>query len=115
MRAPRPRKVTSRRGRVFFDDVHAGNLEERSDGSVVFSYLPAYLERPGAEAVSLSLPLSPIPVVTVGLHPFFDGLVPEGWLLDIAVRNWKLDPRDRLGLLFNLCSECLGAVRVLPW
>jgi len=36
-------------------------------------------------------------------------------LLDIAVRNWKLDPRDRLGLLFNLCSECLGAVRVLPW
>jgi serine/threonine-protein kinase HipA len=65
--------------------------------------------------VSLTLPLAPEPVETIGLHPFFDGLVPEGWLLDIAARNWKLDPRDRVGLLLNLCSECIGAVRVLPW
>jgi serine/threonine-protein kinase HipA len=107
--------VTERRGRVLFGDIPAGEIEEQPDGAVVFRYLPEYLARPDAEPVSLTLPLSPEPVETVGLHPFFDGLVPEGWLLDIATRNWKLDSRDRVGLLLNLCSECIGAVRVLPW
>ncbi len=109
------RVVTDRHGRVLFGDIPAGEIEERPDGAVVFRYLPEYLARPDAEPVSLTLPLSPEPVETIGLHPFFDGLVPEGWLLDIATRTWKLDPRDRVGLLLNLCSECIGAVRVLPW
>ena len=109
------RSVTERRGRVLFGDIPAGEIEERPDGTVVFRYLPEYLARPDAEPVSLTLPLSPQPVETIGLPPYFDGLVPEGWLLDIATRNWKLDQRDRVGLLLNLCSECIGAVRVLPW
>jgi len=25
------------------------------------------------------------------LFPFFEGLIPEGWLLDIATKNWKLN------------------------
>lgn len=117
--APRSRaqapSIIERRGRVLFDDIPAGELEEKPDGRVLFRYLPEYLSRPDAVPVSLTLPLTPEPVETIGLHPFFDGLVPEGWLLDIATRNWKLDPRDRVGLLLNLCSECIGAVRVLPW
>jgi serine/threonine-protein kinase HipA len=107
--------IPERRGRILFGDILAGEIEERPDGIVVFHYLPEYLARNDAEPVSLTLPLSPEVVETIGLHPFFDGLVPEGWLLDIATRNWKLDPRDRVGLLLNLCSECIGAVRVLPW
>ena len=39
-------------------------------------------------------------------------MIPEGWLLDIAGRNWKLDPRDRMGLLLVCCKECIGAVSV---
>lgn len=35
------------------------------------------------------------------LFPFFDGLIPEGWLLDIAERNWKLNPCDRMELLLR--------------
>jgi serine/threonine-protein kinase HipA len=100
---------------VLFGDIPAGEIEEQPDGVVVFRYLPEYLARTDAEPISLMLPLSSEVVKTIGLHPFFDGLVPEGWLLDIATRNWKLDPRDRVGLLLNLCSECIGAVRVLPW
>lgn len=114
-RKPQSPATAERRGRVWFGDVAAGEIEERPDGVVVFRYLPAYLARSDAEPVSLMLPLSADEVETLGLHPFFDGLVPEGWLLDIATRNWKLDPRDRVGLLLNLCSECIGAVRVLPW
>jgi len=33
------------------------------------------------------------------LFPFFEGLIPEGWLLDIATKNWKINPNDRMGLL----------------
>lgn len=104
----------SRRAWIYRDEVVAGTLEELDDGRCVFAYLPQYLASADALPVSLTLPLAPDPVVTRGLHPFFDGLVPEGWLLDLAVRNWKLDPRDRTALLLATCSDCIGAVRVLP-
>ncbi|MCX6307394.1 MAG: HipA N-terminal domain-containing protein, partial [Bacteroidia bacterium] len=48
------------------------------------------------------------------LFPFFDGLIPEGWLLDIAESNWKLNARDRMGLLLACCKDCIGAVSVFP-
>jgi serine/threonine-protein kinase HipA len=112
---PQAPTIAERRGRVLFGDILAGEIEERPDGVVVFRYRPDFLARKDAQPISLTLPLSPEVVETIGLHPFFDGLVPEGWLLDIATRNWKLDLRDRVGLLLNLCSECIGAVRVLPW
>ena len=38
--------------------------------------------------------------------------IPEGWLLDIAEETWKLDPRDRFGLLLACCRDCIGAVSV---
>ena len=48
------------------------------------------------------------------LFPFFDGLIPEGWLLDIAEKNWKIDVRDRMSLLLACCKDCIGAVGVEP-
>ena len=48
------------------------------------------------------------------LFPFFDGLIPEGWLLNIAEKNWKLKPRDRMGLLMACCLDCIGAVSINP-
>jgi serine/threonine-protein kinase HipA len=41
-------------------------------------------------------------------------MIPEGWLLDIAEHTWKLDPRDRMGLLLACCRDCIGAVSVIP-
>ena len=46
------------------------------------------------------------------LFPFFDGLIPEGWLLDVASRNWKLDRNDRFSLLLLCCNGCIGDVSV---
>jgi serine/threonine-protein kinase HipA len=103
----------SRKGLIYRDENLAGILEELEDGRCVFAYLPEYLALPDAISISLALPLSSEPTVTRGLHPFFDGLVPEGWLLDLATRNWKIDPRDRMSLLLATCSDCIGAVRVL--
>jgi serine/threonine-protein kinase HipA len=62
----------------------------------------------------LTLPLKEQPYTSKILFPFFDGFIPEGWLLDIAQNNWKLNPRDRMGLLMACCKDCIGAVSVHP-
>ncbi len=77
-----------------------------------FVYDSAYLKDPAARPVSLTLPLRDLPFTSTLLFPFFDGLIPEGWLLDIAEKNWKLNPRDRMGLLLACCKDCIGAVSV---
>jgi serine/threonine-protein kinase HipA len=102
-----------RRAEVRMHDRPAGILEELED-SYRFTYLPDYLQSPEAMPVSLSLPLRPQPFEDKRLFPFFDGLIPEGWLLEIAERTWKLDPRDRMGLLLTCCRDCIGAVGVVP-
>jgi serine/threonine-protein kinase HipA len=61
----------------------------------------------------LSLPLQAESYEDKRLFPFFDGLIPEGWLLDLAEKTWKLDPRDRMGLLLACCRDCIGAVSVV--
>jgi serine/threonine-protein kinase HipA len=87
-----------RRGTVFFLDEPAGEIRETDEG-YEFKYLGEWLSRPDAQAVSFSLPLRAEPYASPSFFPFFDGLIPEGWLLEIGTRNWKLDPRDRMGLL----------------
>ena len=77
-----------------------------------FMYDQAYAAQPGAQPASLTLPLREAPYTSNVLFPFFDGLIPEGWLLDIAEKNWKLNPRDRMGLLLACCKDCVGAVSV---
>ena len=67
---------------------------------------------PHARPVSLTLPVQEAAFTSNVLFPFFDGLILEGWLLDIAEKNWKLNPRDRMGLLLACCKDCIGAVSV---
>ena len=91
----------------------AGTLTEDENG-YTFVYDADYLALADAEAISLTLPLSLKPYHEKVLFPFFDGLIPEGWLLDIAERNWKIDARDRMALLLACCKDCIGAVGVEP-
>ncbi len=102
-----------RKAEICIQDRLAGILSE-TDPGYTFAYAPTYLADPGAVAISLSLPLRVEPFEDKRLFPFFDGLIPEGWLLDIAEHTWKLDPRDRMGLLLACCRDCIGAVSVLP-
>ena len=91
----------------------AGWLTQDENG-YHFQYSPAYLQEQHPQPVSLTLPLQEPAFSSPVLFPFFDGLVPEGWLLDIAEKNWKLNPRDRMGLLLACCKDCIGAVSVHP-
>ena len=74
---------------VYLYDRLAGILTE-SDEGYRFCYDTAYLASEDAEAISLTLPLTSECFTDKVLFPFFDGLIPEGWLLNIAERNWKI-------------------------
>lgn len=97
--------------RVLFLGQTAGRLTEDSDG-YRFSYAPDYLARPDAAPISVCLPLRKDAFFSRELHPFFDGLLPEGWTLDIVSRNRGIDPMDRMGLLLATCEDCVGAVSI---
>ena len=98
---------------VYLRGDRAGILTEDENG-YTFLYDSGFLTSEKAEAISLTLPLTDRPYRDKVLFPFFDGLIPEGWLLDIAERNWKIDARDRMSLLLACCKECIGAVGVEP-
>ena len=102
-----------KRAKVYLYDRLAGRLIEDENG-FTFTYDASYLALPDAAAVSLTLPLTEKPYHDTVLFPFFDGLIPEGWLLDIAERSWKINQRDRMSLLLACCKDCIGAVSVIP-
>ena len=89
---------------VYVRNVFAGILAE-TDSGYSFSYDKDYLK-------SLTLPLSEEPYNSRTLFPFFDGLIPEGWLLNVVSRNWKIDTKDRFGLLLVACKDAIGNVSI---
>ena len=100
-----------RQAGVYVRDRFAGLIQETDEG-YCFSYDRNYLAVENASAVSLTLPLQAEPYVSRTLFPFFDGLIPEGWLLNVVSRNWKIDQKDRFGLLMVACHDCIGCVSI---
>lgn len=83
-----------------------------TDSGYEFRYDEDYLASETAIPVSVTLPLRSEPYSSNALFPFFDGLIPEGWLLGVVERNWKIDGRDRFGLMLVSCVDCIGDVRI---
>ncbi|MDX2062307.1 MAG: HipA N-terminal domain-containing protein [Bacteroidia bacterium] len=102
-----------REGEVYYNTTYAGVVWQDDEG-YGFQYAPGYLKRKAAQPLSLTLPLQAEPFTSRALLPFFDGLIPEGWLLQLGASYWKLERRDRMGLLLALCHDCIGAVSVRP-
>jgi serine/threonine-protein kinase HipA len=90
-----------------------GKLTE-SGRQITFQYDSAWLTQRDAVPISLTLPLREEPYVTDGLHPYFENLLPEGWLLEIATSKLKIGKDDAFGLLLATCADCIGAVEILP-
>ncbi len=99
--------------KVFINSSLAGILTENDTG-YEFRYDSGYLRSENAEAISLTMPLADKPYTDKVLFPFFDGLIPEGWLLDIAEQSWKISAKDRFSLLLACCKDCIGNVSVIP-
>lgn len=103
-----------RQGKVYYKESFAGIITESNDGEYIFKYDEQYVkDRPG-DFITFGMPVREKPFVEKRLFPFFDGLIPEGWLLDIVSENWKVNKNDRMGLLLACCKNCIGAVSVVP-
>lgn len=102
-----------RQAKIYRKETLAGWLTE-DGGEYTFRYDDVYLASPSPIAISLTLPLQQEAYTSPVLFPFFDGLIPEGWLLDVALRNTDISVLDRMSLLLLCCKECIGSVSVVP-
>jgi len=94
--------------RIFQQDKLAGILEARDDGSYRFTYELGYRGEP----VSLTMPTSQ-PVWEFAHFPApFEGLLPEGVLLDALLRIRKLDKHDLFGQLLAVGHDVVGSLRI---
>jgi len=103
--------MSYRKADIYVHNTKAGLLEETETG-YRFQYESKYVSQKNAEPVSLTLPLQEEAYESQVLFPFFDGLIPEGWLLDVVEDTWKVNPKDRLGLLLVSCRDTIGHVSV---
>ncbi|MGL5112604.1 MAG: HipA N-terminal domain-containing protein [Flavobacterium sp.] len=103
-----------RKAAIYYKEYLAGILTETNEGEYTFQYEEKYVQEHPKECLSLTMPVSVKTYSEKRLFPFFEGLIPEGWLLDIASKNWKINPNDRMGLLLACCQNCIGAVSVQP-
>jgi len=105
--------MKQRTGKVMQMGRIMGILQEFDD-TVSFTYASDWLSRADAVPVSLTLPLRREPYTTKGLHPFFENLLPEGWLLDVSSKKLKISKNDAFGLLLATCGDCIGAIEIEP-
>jgi serine/threonine-protein kinase HipA len=103
-----------KRGKVYYKNHLAGIVTETDEGEYVFQYDHQYVKEYPNNFITFTMPVRVDPYTEKRLFPFFEGLIPEGWLLDIASENWKINQSDRMGLLLACCQDCIGAVSVEP-
>ena len=105
--------MMAKRGRVLLAGQQVGIIEDLDD-KTRFTYTPEWLANKDAVPVSLTLPLRAEPYESPRLHPFFENLLPEGWLLEVSSKKLKISKDDPLGLLLATCGDCVGAVEIEP-
>ena len=97
-----------RKAAVFVNQVNAGIFEELENGKYQFTYSSDYYGPP----VSLTMPLAKIQYEFDKFPPFFDGLLPEGVLLEALLRKSKLDKNDFFGQLLRVGHDVVGVVTI---
>lgn len=98
-----------RKAKVFVDGVLAGHLIEWKKNQLYeFSYLEGYSH----QAISLTMPVTRRTYQFDEFPPFFDGFLPEGFMLDALLRKAKLDSNDRFEQLVRVGGELVGNITV---
>ncbi len=95
--------------RILMHGIPAGVLEESDDRqSYCFRYYPEYTGPP----VSLTMPVETHVFEFDSFPPCFDGLLPEGSMLEAMLKQVKLDAGDYLGQLLAMGRDPVGAVTI---
>lgn len=97
---------------IKYNNIQAGILKELNTGEYEFVYDESYIQNHPDLFLSFQMPVRKNPYLSKRIFPFFDGLIPEGWLLTIAAESWRINKNDRMGLLLACCKNAIGAVSV---
>ena len=97
-----------RKAITFVHNIKAGLLTEEANKNFCFTYDNDYL----LEAVSLTMPISQKKYYFNEFPPFFEGLVPEGIMLEGLLKINKLDKNDYFSQLIAVGNDMIGAVTV---
>lgn len=101
-----------KRAKVFIDGEYAGDLEEIEKGEKYrFCYSDAYK----GPSVSLTMPLSEKIYEFDRFPPFFEGLLPEGIMLESLLRFSKIDRNDLMAQLIAVGKDLVGNVTVMEY
>ena len=93
---------------IFVHNQMAGTLEKTDDGKYKFIYQSDYSGPP----VSLTMPVQQPVYEYDTFPPFFEGLLPEGQMLDALLRKYKIDRNDYLTQLIKVGKDVVGAVTI---
>ncbi len=105
--------MAEERAAIFCKGKRAGLLTKKEPG-YEFVYDQAYLTDPKATPISLTMPLRVEKYESRDFFPFFDGMLPEGWLLDLTCLATKIDKNDKFRLLLHTGQDPIGAISVRP-
>lgn len=97
-----------RKASIRVNSVYAGILEETENGTYRFTYHDDYIGAP----VSLTMPLMNKIYEFDAFPPFFEGLLPEGMMLEVLLRKFKLNKNDYFGQLLKVGGDVVGAVTI---
>jgi len=98
-----------RKASIYMQDQLAGFLTESTDRTnYIFEYIEDYKGLP----ISLTMPVEQKSFSYNTFPPFFDGVLPEGIMLDGLLRQLKIDKRDYFSQLLAVGEDLVGAVTV---
>ncbi len=97
-----------RRAIVMVHGNRTGVLTEVSPAEYYFEYDENY----EGEAVSLTMPLNHKKYGYKSFPPFFEGLLPEGVMLEGLLRIAKIDKKDYFSQLIATGNDLVGSVTV---
>lgn len=98
-----------RNASILIHSVPAGILTEYEKNS---DYGFRYLENYKGDAISLTMPVRSEEYRFDSFPPFFDGLLPEGIMLEGLLRERKIDKSDCFSQLIAVGKDLVGAVTV---
>lgn len=100
---------------VALNGIGVGRLTLERSGAMAFQYNTEWVERRGARAISLSLPLSPAPFRGERVYNFFDNLLPDSEAIRSRMQaRLRLPTRHPFDLLASIGRDCIGAIQLYP-
>jgi serine/threonine-protein kinase HipA len=98
-----------KKAKIFAGGILTGHLIEwEKNQRYEFAYLESYYGSP----ISLTMPLTQRVYYFDQFPPFFDGFLPEGFMLDALLQKAKIDKDDHFEQLLRVGEELVGDITV---